>query len=114
MNGSRLRLYVPPDEYSASSRPEMAPRDILPFDGYRGRVVFSGRIVPAVERARLIHENSVCPQCDRHDVEPLELDDAWVSTRGRLPVPGTATLVGFHCNDCGAEWPIYELTQRNA
>lgn len=114
MNSTRLRLYVPPEEDSTAAAPEAAPRDILPFRRHEPRIVFSGRFVPAVERARLIHENGVCPRCERQDVEPLELDDARVSAGSRLPVPGTATLVGFHCNDCGAEWPVYDVLPQSS
>ena len=46
------------------------------------------------------------------DIEPIELQDAVISPKNRLPIPGTATIVGFHCNDCGTEWPVYELTTR--
>lgn len=30
----------------------------------------------------------------------------------KLKVSGTATDVGFHCNDCGTKWTAYELTRR--
>jgi hypothetical protein len=114
MNRIKLRLYAPPAEDVEQSALAGEPRDILPFgDADRSRFVFSGRFERVVDRARLIRDNSTCPTCERHDIEPLELDDADVSARGRLPIPGTATLVGFHCNDCGVEWPVYELTRRN-
>jgi hypothetical protein len=113
MNRFKLRLYSPPEEETNSLSVSEEPRDILPFEASsRSRFVFSGRF-ETVDRARLIRENSKCPGCERHDVEPLELDDAQISSRSRLPIPGTATLVGFRCNDCGCEWPVYELTRRN-
>ena len=61
----------------------------------------------AVSRARAIRGNSCCPFCNKATVEPIELDDATISPHSRLPVPGTATLVGFHCHSCEAEWPVY-------
>jgi len=113
MNRFKLRLYSPPEENVETASNRFVPRDILPFEPpQQSRFVFSRRY-PAADRARLIRENSTCPHCEKHDVEPLELDDAQVSQRGRMPIPGTATLVGFHCNDCGNEWPLYELTRRN-
>lgn len=57
-----------------------------------------------VRRAALLRENSVCPHCRRTNVIPLELNDALIG-RGNLPIPGSATLVGFHCHSCHSEWP---------
>ena len=37
-------------------------------------------------------------------VEPIELDNG-ILNRNRMPIPGTATLVGFHCHGCQREWP---------
>ena len=116
MNRINLRLFEPAD-----SSPESVPltqtpdvfEDIIPIERARRSVILSGRFMPAVDRAKLIHRNSECPECHKHDIEPLELDDAMVSTRSRLPIPGTATIIGFHCNDCGTEWPVYELTRRS-
>jgi hypothetical protein len=68
--------------------------------------------MPAVDRARLIHQNGICPECGHNDIEPLELADSVISPKNRLPIPGTATIVGFHCNDCSTEWPVYELSCR--
>ncbi|MCA9057181.1 MAG: hypothetical protein KDA85_01725 [Planctomycetaceae bacterium] len=117
MSPNRLKLYCPPEE---STEPtlrivdeSMVEPDILPFDRSRRTIVLSGRFTPALDRARVIHENRLCPECGGSDVEPLELADSLVSPRSRLPVPGTATLVGFHCNQCQMEWPVYEVTRRN-
>ncbi|MCA9083921.1 MAG: hypothetical protein KDA81_07685 [Planctomycetaceae bacterium] len=114
MNRLNLRIYNPLEEPVAveADEPEV-DRDIIPFRPQNRTTVISGRYAPPVDRARLIHDNSVCPECSRCNVEPLELQDALISPRNRLPVPGTATIVGFHCNDCGSEWPVYELTRRN-
>ena len=117
MNRFSLRVFCPPDSDIEPSSPEMSDEcdseNIIPFSRRSRSVVFSGRFMPAVDRARLIHDNGQCPDCQRRDVEPMELNDAAISSRSRLPIPGTATIIGFHCNDCGSEWPVYELTRRS-
>jgi hypothetical protein len=75
---------------------------ILPFHFYAGRL--RGNRMDLVSRARTLHQNRHCPQCYQPRVEPLELDDA-VLNRNGMPIPGTATLVGFHCLHCHSEWP---------
>lgn len=116
MNRIHLRLFTPSDDTAGEGDvPTVTSEqseDIIPIDRARRSVIFSGRFMPPVDRARLIHQNNTCPECGHQDVEPLELADSVVSTRSRLPIPGTATLVGFHCNDCGTEWPVYELSCR--
>jgi hypothetical protein len=84
---------------------------VIPFASARRALVLSGRHTPALGRARMIHANSQCSRCSGQDVEPLELDDAVASFRNGQPVPGTATIIGFHCNDCGYEWPVYEISR---
>ncbi len=111
MNRVRLRLYSPPTE-SQSVENETEFADIIPFESARRSVIFSGRFPEPAQRARLIRENNSCPSCDHHNIEPLELEDALISPRSRLPIPGTATIVGFHCHDCGTEWPVYEINRR--
>jgi len=86
--------------------------DVISFATARRALVLSGRFTPTLQRARLIHANSECSGCGGHDVEPVELDDATVSRRNGDVVPGTATIIGFHCNDCGSEWPVYEISRR--
>lgn len=119
MNRFHLRLFAPddhravPETDSTVDSSAEAHEDILPFERNRRSLIFSGRFQAPVDRARLLNRNSECPECGRHDIEPLELEDAVISPRNRLPVPGTATIVGFHCNDCGIEWPVYELTRRS-
>ncbi len=112
MNRLHLRIYDPPAEAPSQQPEESQPRDILPFSDRQRTTIISGRLAAPVDRARVIHENAVCPECDKCDIQPLELKDAVISPKSRLPVPGTATIVGFHCNDCGTEWPVYELTTR--
>ena len=110
MNRLHIRLYEPPAEVPEPDE-TFAPRDIIPM--HRGRTtIISGRFTPPADRARMISDNSVCPECSGFDIEPLELQDAVISPKNRLPVPGTATIVGFHCNGCSTEWPVYELTTR--
>lgn len=116
MNRIHLRLFSPSEDMAegeqATPEASQPPEDIIPIDRARRSVIFSGRFMPVVDRARLIHQNSTCPECGHQDIEPLELADSVISSRSRLPIPGTATIVGFHCNDCGVEWPVYELTTR--
>jgi hypothetical protein len=56
-----------------------------------------------VNRARLLHRNSTCPTCGRATVTPIELDDALLNLSG-LPIPGTASVVGFSCSACSHNW----------
>lgn len=123
MNSFRLRLFSPNDDAlgNVKSARKNVPQnrlsdgafeDIIPIDRARRSVVISGRFMEPADRARVIQQNNCCPACELHDIEPLELSDALISPKNRLPVPGTATIVGFHCNDCGTEWPVYELSRR--
>ncbi len=123
MNSFRLRLFSPNEEsprgIDASRRdgpqnriPDDAFEDIIPIERGRRSMVISGRFMEPVDRARVLQQNSCCPECTLNNIEPLELADAIISPKNRLPVPGTATIVGFHCNDCGTEWPVYELSLR--
>lgn len=122
MSNTRLRVFAPDETEAVSFRITSAgpgatgsseEPHILPFDNSRRTTIFSGRLIPALERARILHHNSECPDCGKPNVQPLELNDAIISPRSRLPVPGTATLIGFHCEDCGCEWPVYEISRRS-
>ena len=97
-----LRLHQPHGLDDGERDASREPR-ILPFHFYAGRLRGQNRM-NLVSRARTLHENRCCPQCDHPVVEPLELDDA-ILNRNNLPIPGTATLVGFHCMRCHSEWP---------
>ncbi len=123
MNRFRLRLFSPEEDITSNLEParqnamhnrisDEVFEDIIPIDRARRSVVISGRFMEPQDRARILQQNNCCPQCAQHDVEPLELSDAVISPKNRMPVPGTATIVGFHCNDCGTEWPVYELSRR--
>lgn len=76
---------------------------ILSFRNSEGRKSSAGS-EQAVQRAKLLRENDQCPHCRHAVVEPLELADAMMGRNNR-PVPGTGTLVGFHCLRCHWEWP---------
>ncbi|MEM9704351.1 MAG: hypothetical protein AAF907_18060, partial [Planctomycetota bacterium] len=56
-------------------------------------------------RAKVLHANRVCPACGAGGVEPVLLNDGVRDASGQ-PVPGSGTLVGFHCSRCQREWPV--------
>lgn len=112
MNRLHLRLYQPPPEPSPALNAHHEERDIIPMNSRRQTTIISGRMEAPADRARIIHENAVCPECSKTNIEPLELKDAIISPKSRLPIPGTATIVGFHCTDCTTEWPVYQLSVR--
>ena len=111
MNRLKLRIFEPPAE-TPEPEEQLEARDILPFASRSRTTIISGRMTAPADRARIIRDNAVCPECAKFDIEPVELQDAIISPKSRLPIPGTATIVGFHCNDCSTEWPVYELTTR--
>lgn len=115
---SRLRV-IWPDE--ADSATMTVPDDaILPLADFRSDrlsvdrspapVHYPARWVQLqqhggpVERARVLFANRQCPKCHYPVVRPVELDDAAVGRSG-LPIPGTATLIGFECAGCEKTWP---------
>jgi len=120
MSSATLRVFSPDETesrdsqllHSHSAAATEIP-DVLPFVATGRTTIFSGRLVPALERARMLHQNSECPECRKPNVQPLELNDALISPRSRLPVPGTATIIGFHCEDCGCEWPVFQISRRS-
>ncbi|MES2793548.1 MAG: hypothetical protein V4719_28300 [Planctomycetota bacterium] len=59
--------------------------------------------IEAVQRSRLLHMHRRCQECGRPTVHPMERNDA-VLGKNRLPIPGTSTVVGFHCDYCQSEW----------
>ena len=118
---SRLRLYLPPrrtipvPHEAETSAPAAEPQPqesteegptILSFVEHVGNQLGYSyqRITDPLFRARVIHSNRYCPKCQHPNVEPLELDNA-VMSKNYLPIPGTATLVGFHCHGCQHQWP---------
>ncbi len=84
---------------SANDEPE-----VLSFAMYADRVN-RFRSLDVITRARFIHENRQCPYCHDPVVAPVELLDA-ILNRNNMPIPGTATLVGFRCDRCRSEWPV--------
>jgi hypothetical protein len=92
---------------SRGARPRTSPAAELPSaDRF---VSLSQFKLPAgrealLSRARVLHRNRCCPNCRRGGVMPVDLGDGDDRNRA-MPVPGTSTLVGFHCDACGAEWP---------
>ncbi|MCH2201287.1 MAG: hypothetical protein MK102_04915 [Fuerstiella sp.] len=115
MTRTHLRLFAPQEE-SVLTEQDVTDTDrpnILPFRRRSKAILISGRFTAPSDRARMIRNNCVCPECELTDVEPVELEDAVLSRHNHRPIPGTATIVGFHCNHCGKEWPVYELTTRH-
>ena len=100
---SRLRIFCPEEANSlpgsiGDNQPSVSQFASLAIR-FQGR-----RMQDAVDRARLIHANRRCPFCQHSSVGLIQLQDA-ILNRNRMPIPGTATLVGFHCDCCGKEWP---------
>ncbi len=100
---SRLSVYWP-DEMESESVMTDEPV-ILPFPKSRLISKVESRPMDVVTRARLLFSNRQCRDCGYPVVEPIELPDSAVNKSG-LAIPGTATLVGFHCCGCQSEWSI--------
>lgn len=100
---AHLKVFQPPRESNKRFRVDAGQPAVLSFKSYALRRK-PGRIRSVLERARALHQNRQCPHCEHPTVEPLELEDG-IRNRNNLPIPGTATLVGFHCLGCHAEWP---------
>lgn len=94
-----LRLWI---NHASENTQTLSGPDVLPFAKIRRS---AGTVSDIAARARLIFANRCCPRCDRPQVNPVELDDALYNRSG-LPIPGTASLVGFHCQDCNHGWDI--------
>jgi hypothetical protein len=100
---SRLKLFSP-------------EADVLPFstrmdDSWQPAARGSHRIatqsnamLEVLIRAQKIRDNRECIDCGHPIVELVELNDGRYDRSGTL-IPGTATLVGFRCGSCQAEWP---------
>jgi hypothetical protein len=58
-----------------------------------------------LDRAKLLRENRRCRVCGHCVTLPLVGEDAELNRSGR-PIPGTGTLLGFHCSGCGVEWSV--------
>ncbi len=97
---SRLSVFWPEECGSAATVVADEPQ-ILPFP--KRSVTRSSFRLDVISRARLLFENRKCRHCNYPVVESIELDDAEVNRQG-LEIPGTATIVGFRCQSCDAEW----------
>ena len=73
--------------------------EILPFTAPSS----SRRTDDIIGRARALFDNRCCRHCGYPVVEPIELADGFRNRKGAI-IPGTATLVGFRCRGCQAEW----------
>ncbi|NNJ26160.1 hypothetical protein [Alienimonas chondri] len=58
-----------------------------------------------LSRAKILHANRTCKACGAGGVEPVLLSDGVCDASGQQ-VPGSGTLVGFHCCRCQQEWPV--------
>ncbi len=103
---SHLKIYRPKNSNRVFRFDEPEP-DVLPFKPHfqRRLKTDSRRPMNLLDRAKVMYENRQCPECNHPEVEPLELADAVYNGSGQ-PIPGTATLVGFHCLNCHTEWPL--------
>jgi hypothetical protein len=98
---SRLKIYDPSHlapQYGSSCDEPIVLSFRLPLQSTQ-----SQRLRDTLARARSLHENRDCPRCGHPVSVPIELRDAILGS-GELPIPGTATLVGFRCDHCVAEW----------
>jgi hypothetical protein len=100
---SRLKLFSR-NSFDVETQTSGDEPVILSLKSYK-QLLDDGKMNHVVDRARRIHNNNRCPHCSHPLVEPIELDDA-ILNRNRMPIPGTATLVGFHCHGCQREWPV--------
>jgi hypothetical protein len=103
---TRLRVYSGPEtkyrlsRITGEDRPDVIP--ISAFTARRGRAAVADS---ALTRAKALHENRRCRHCGQSGVEPVMLNDGLRDGSGQY-IPGTATLVGFHCTCCRVEWPV--------
>ncbi|MDC0273362.1 MAG: hypothetical protein P8M30_08170 [Planctomycetaceae bacterium] len=113
---SRLKLYWPEnDQAETTTYPSRFSEDVsgdnmvIPMRNFRADHASSpatgSSMMSVLVRAQVIRENCQCPSCGHPVVEPVELNNAAPSKNG-LPIPGTATLVGFHCCGCEQEWSV--------
>jgi hypothetical protein len=98
---STLRI-VWPEEVAAKQNDSVAA-SILPFQDARSTLQRVQANV--IHRARALYANRHCRVCHYPVVLPIELDDATLNRCGQS-IPGTATLVGFRCRGCRAEWSV--------
>jgi hypothetical protein len=98
-----LRIYSGPEAVARASRLSERERpDVLPISRFVDRRP-SAR--SPLSRAKALHANRCCRFCGSSQVDPVTLNDGMRDGSGQY-VPGSATLVGFHCESCQTEWPI--------
>jgi hypothetical protein len=103
---TRLRVYRGP-ETNRGSRFSSAERPgVIPFSALVARHTRLAVANAALDRAKALHSNRSCRNCGCSGVEPVTLNDGLRDGSGQY-VPGSATLVGFHCTRCRSEWPVY-------
>jgi hypothetical protein len=105
---SRLSVYWPEETYSLVNNFDdhsIDERQILPFPLEATDPDLPPHPMDIITRARLLFSNRTCRGCSYPVVEPIELADA-VTNRNGLAIPGTATLIGFRCCGCEAEWGV--------
>lgn len=113
---SRLKLYWPDQDRDENVSPTSSrfeePSDeevVIPIRKFRAEGASSpargSSMMSVLVRAQAIRENCQCPDCGHPVVEPIELNNATPSRNG-MPIPGTATLVGFRCCGCDREWSV--------
>lgn len=107
---SCLKLYAPHEaelagevEYGESLRIDASEPEILSWETYRRSRKLS--LIEILARTRALYQNKRCRDCGRPTVQPVEHDDALLG-KNRAPIPGSATLLGFHCDYCRTEWPV--------
>ncbi len=101
---SQYRIVWPDDVMEESSTEEVQTEPVV----LQFRVTSSrpaSQRMDIITRARLLFENRTCRECRYPVVTPIELNDAQLN-RNQLAIPGTATLVGFRCCGCRAEWSV--------
>lgn len=103
----RLRVFNGPETNWRLSRFDSDRPDVIPFSPRA-----NGRSIAEtpLSRAKALHENRHCRFCGHGTVDPVTLNDGLRDGSGRY-VPGSATLVGFHCEHCHAEWPVYAAAE---
>jgi hypothetical protein len=103
----RLRVYRGPETVSRFSRTETADGqpDVIPLDVFLASRKRLAAETP-LSRAKALHQNRFCRFCGHSAVTPVTLNDGQRDGSGQY-VPGSATLVGFHCRRCRAEWPVF-------
>lgn len=112
---SSLKLYAPQEcevhSYAADGFDDSpnfetcdtVEREVVSFAGFEhGRNV---SLMEILARTRAVYRNKRCRDCGRPTVQPVERDDALLG-KNRLPIPGSATLLGFTCQYCRNEWSL--------